>query len=272
MKREGYARATREGDQIVVRYAGDYNVLVKGYLDTDERLEAMDKMGIDMQVLTSTSPGVAREEASRGVRLARVINDGLAETVEDHPSRFAALGVLPLQDPDEAIIELAILGECGLPGVSIPSNVAGRPLDSPEFHPVFEEAERLGLFVFIHPTSPLNTVAMADNRLITLLGYGVDTSLAVLRIMFSGLLDQLPSLRLGASHLGGVYPFLHGRLDQGYAKYPEISGLGRPPSEYLRGVYVDSCGYSSRTIRYAVESLGAALRRSARGRLPPPRR
>ena len=256
-KGEGYAKAIQEGNRTVIRYTGDYNIVVKEYIDIEERLRDMDRMGLDMQVLTSTSPGVEREEASRGVQLARIINDGLAEIVEAYPGRFTALGVLPLQDPEEAVIELVrLVKECSLPGVCIPSNVAGKPLDSPEFSPVFEKAEKLGVFVHIHPTSPLNTVDMTDNRLVTLLGYCVDTSLAVLRLMFSGLLDRLPDLELGASHLGGVYPFLLGRLDQGYSKYPEVSELKRPPSEYLRGVYVDSCGYNSRVIRYVVDCLG----------------
>ena len=253
---EGYAKATIENNRIIINYIGDYNVVVKEYVDIVERLKHMDKMGVDMQVLTSTSPGVAREEAPRGIKLARIINDGLAETIEAYPNRFTALGILPLQTPEEAVIELdRLVKECNLPGVCVPSNVAGKSLSSPEFFPVFEKAEKLGVLVFIHPTSPLNTVDMMDNRLVTLLGYGVDTSLAVLRLMFSGLFDRLPSLKLGASHLGGVYPFLLGRLDQGYIKYPEVSELKQSPSEYLKKVYVDSCGYSSRTIRYVADCL-----------------
>lgn len=254
---EGYAKATQEGDRTVISYTGDYNIVVKEYVDIDERIKHMDKTGVDMQLLTSTSPGVAREEAPRGIKLARIINDGLVETIEAYPDRFTALGILPLQDPEEAVNELErLVKECNLPGVCVPSNVAGKPLSSPEFFSVFEKAEKLGVLVFIHPTSPQNTVDMMDHRMVTLLGYGVDTSLAVLKLMFSGLLYRLPHLKLGASHLGGVYPFLLGRLDQGYIKYPEVSELKQPPSEYLKKIYVDSCGYDSRAIQYAADSLG----------------
>jgi aminocarboxymuconate-semialdehyde decarboxylase len=243
---KGYASVEEdEQGRLLVRYVGDYNIVVGPHVNPEDRLKAMNKCDIDMQVLTLTTPGVEREETERGIRLAKLANDGFGEIIEKYPDRFTALATLPLQSPGAAATELErAVEECGLKGAMLLSNVNGEPLDSDRFLPVFEKAVKLDVPLHIHPTSPINHVAMDDYRLVPLLGFGVDTTLAVLRLVFSGILERMPKLKLVASHLGGVFPYLRGRIDTGFWAYPECkANISKPPSHYLRKVWVDSICY-----------------------------
>jgi aminocarboxymuconate-semialdehyde decarboxylase len=219
----------------------------------------MDRTGIDMQVLTLTTPGVEREAPERGVKLARLTNDGFAEIIDDHPDRFTALATLPLQDPGAAVDELErSVTELGLRGAMLLSNVNGKPLDAEEFGPVLEKAVKLDVPLYIHPTSPINDKWMNDYRLVPIMGFGVDTSLAVLRLVFSGALKRNPKLKLVASHVGGVFPFLRGRIDIGFNAYPECKlHIQEPPSKYLKKVWMDSIIYDNDVLLSALVFSGA---------------
>jgi len=210
----------------------------------------MDRTGVDVQVLSLTTPGVERETPQRGVKLAKITNDAFAG-IEKKYKRFRALATLPMQDPGAAADELTRAdNDLGLKGAMIPSNVNGVPLDAPDFQPVFERANKLGALLYIHPTSPMNTARMADYRPVPLIVFGVDTSLTVLRLI-RGVVEKYPRLKLGASNLGDVYPFLKGRIDLGLEVYPECwVNIPRPPSEYLKNIYVDSCGYDTAVIGF----------------------
>jgi len=247
LKREkGYASVSKDGQgRLLIHYTGDYNIVVGPHINLLDRLEAMDRCGVDMQVLTLTTPGVERETPERGVKLAELTNDGFGEIIEEHPDRFTALATLPLQAPEESAEELErAITECGLKGAMLLSNVDGQPLDSERFLPVFEKAVKLDVPLYIHPTSPINDAAMGDYRLVPILGFGVDTTLAVLRLVFSGVMKRLPNLKLVASHLGGVFPYLRGRIETGFKAYPECKiHISEPPSQYLRRVWMDSICY-----------------------------
>jgi aminocarboxymuconate-semialdehyde decarboxylase len=224
----------------------------------DERLRDMDRCGVERHVLSLTTPCVEREAPKRGVKLAELANDDFAEICGKHPDRFSALAALPLQSPVEAADELErAVKELGLSGGTLMTNANGKPLDSPELMPVYEKAVKLDVPLFIHPTSPMNSVAMDEYRLVPIIGFGVDTSVSVLRMVFSGLLERLPRLKLVASHLGGVYPYLRGRIDVGYKAYPECKlKINRPPSEYLKKVWVDSIIYDNDVLLSTLAFLG----------------
>lgn len=236
---------TDEMGRLIINYEGDYNIVADSHINLEERLKAMDRWGIDMQVLTLTTPGVERESVERGVRLARVTNDEFGRIVERYPDRFTALAALPMQDPKAAVEELErAVKECGLRGATLMSNVGGRPLDWEPFIQVYEKAAELDVPLFIHPASPINQRGMGDYRLVPILGFGVDTTLSLLRLVFSGVLKRLPGLKLVASHLGGVFPYLRGRIDRGFEAYPECKvRISEPPTRYLREVWMDSICY-----------------------------
>ena len=247
-KQEGYARSSTDSKgRLLIEYTGDYNVVADAHVNLSDRLRAMDKAGVDMQVLTLTTPGVERETSERGIKLSRLTNDEFAQIKEKYPDRFTALAALPLQDPEAAVGELErAVKECGLPGALLFSNANGRPLDSKEFMPLYEKAVKLDVPLFIHPTTPINYKAMEDYRLVPIMGFTVDTALAVFRLVFSGVLKRLPNLKIVASHLGGVFPYLRGRIETAYNAYPECKiNISEPPSFYLKKIWSDSVCYNS---------------------------
>ncbi|MBA7661462.1 hypothetical protein ES703_69479 [subsurface metagenome] len=137
------------------------------------------------------------------------------------------------------------------------TNVGGKPLDLPELMPVYEKVVKLDVPLFIHPTSPMNSAWMGDYRLVPILGFGVDTTLNILRMVFSGMLDRLPDLKLVASHLGGVFPYLRGRIDIGYKAYPECKeNLSEPPENYLKRIWMDSIIYDQDNLESAIAFSG----------------
>ena len=259
-REEGYARVeTDDQGRLLVQNEGDYNIVVGPHVVIEDRLKAMDRCGVDMQVLTLTTPSVERETPERGIRLARLANDGFREVCEEHPDRFVALAALPLQDPEASAEELErAVKECGLKGGTLMTNVGGKPLDLEEFHVVYERAVKLDVPLFFHPTSPINSKWMGDWRLVPIMGFGVDTSLNVLRFVFSGLLDKMPQLKLVASHLGGVFPYLRGRIDIGFNAYPECKvNIKEPPSTYLKRIWTDSIIYDEDVLMSTLAFSGA---------------
>ena len=256
----GYARVERDAQgRLLIHYEGDYNIVVGPHIDIEERLKAMDRCGIEMHVLTLTTPSVEREVPEKGVKLAELANDGFSQVVEKYPERFQAFAALPLQVPEAAAEELErAVKELGLRGGTLMTNVDGKPLDLDEFMPVYEKAVELDVPLFLHPTSPINSKAMEDYRLVPILGFGVDTSLAVLRLVFSGVLKKLPRLKLIASHLGGVYPYLRGRIETGFNAYPECKvNIDEPPSTYLEKIWMDSIIYDEDVLMSTLAYTGA---------------
>jgi aminocarboxymuconate-semialdehyde decarboxylase len=254
----GYARVEKdEQGRLLIHYEGDYNVVVGPHVDIGDRLADMDRHGVETHVLTLTTPSVERENTEKGMKLARLANDGFSEICEKHPGRFVALAALPLQDPAAAADELErSVRDLGLKGGTLMSNVAGKPLDL-DLQPVYDRAVKLDVPLFIHPTSPINTRYLEDYRLVPIMGFGHDTSLSVLRMVFSGLFERMPRLKIVASHLGGIYPYLRGRINTGYNAYPECkTNIGKPPTEYLKRVWVDSLIYDADVFRSTLSFLG----------------
>ena len=219
----------------------------------------MDKYGIDMQVLSLTTPGVEREKTRRGIKLARLANDGFGAIAEKYPDRFCALASLPVQDPQASVDELdRAVRDRGLRGVMLFSNANGKPLDSKELIPIYEKAAKLDVPLFIHPTSPINASAMEEYRLVPIIGFTVDTSLALLRLIFSGILERLPNLKIVVAHTGGVFPYLRGRIEIGYNAYAECRvNISSPPSVYFKkNVWVDTVCYDPDVLMSTYSFLG----------------
>ncbi|MCW4050193.1 MAG: amidohydrolase family protein [Candidatus Bathyarchaeota archaeon] len=260
LKREkGYASvSTDEQGRLLIHYTGDYNVVVGPHIDIEHRLKDMDKNQIDVQVLTLTTPGVERENKERGIKLAQLTNNGFREIIEKYPDRFTALATLPLQDPIAAVEELErSVTELGLKGAMLLSNVNGKPLDAPEYLPVYEKAVQLDVPMYIHPTSPINDRSMEDFRLVPMIGFGIDTSLAVIRLVLSGTMKKLPGLKLVASHVGGIFPFLRGRIETCFNAYPECKvHIKESPSKYLKKVWMDSIIYDNDVLMSALAFSG----------------
>jgi aminocarboxymuconate-semialdehyde decarboxylase len=258
----GKTRALVQRDaqgRLLIHYPGDYNVVVEGHRSLEARIRVMDEHGIDVQAFSLTTPGVHIEEAERGVELARLVNDAFAEAAARYPGRFAPLAALPLQNPAAATAELErAITQLGHKGALLFSNVNGRPLDDAAYLPLFAKAAELDVPLFIHPTNPASIDAVADYRLTAILGFLFDSTIAITRLVFAGVLEKYPELKIVLGHLGGTMPYVAERADRGYEAYTECQGnITRPPTEYFKRTYIDTVNFQPNALRMALDFMGA---------------
>ena len=256
LKRRPYLATVEQNTagQTVMVQKGDYNIIVEEHHNPAARCAAMDAAGVDMQVLTMTVPGVHSERPDDGIRLAQVVNDGFAEAIAQFPKRYTALAALPLQDPAAAVRELERAVGIGLRGGTLFTHVNGAALDGDAYLPLYEKAVELGVPLFVHPIVPTHVGLMGDYRIVAVTGFLYETTTALCRMVYSGLLERLPTLKLVAAHLGGTVPFIAERADRGFAVYPEcLVKLQRKPSEYLRSIYMDIVSPLPEAMRFALD-------------------
>jgi aminocarboxymuconate-semialdehyde decarboxylase len=192
--------------------------------------------------------------------LSRLLNDHLAEVVARFPKRFVALGTLPMQATDLAIRELErCVKKLGFPGVQIGSHVNGYNLDHPTLFPIFKAAERLGAAIFVHPWDMLGKDRMASYWLPWLVGMPAETCLAICSLIFGGVLERLPNLRVCFAHGGGAFPATIGRIEQGFRSRPDLCAVAnkQPPRSYLGRFFVDSLVHDADALRLLIKVVGA---------------
>jgi 2,3-dihydroxybenzoate decarboxylase len=234
----------------------------------ERRIRDMDATGIAKQILSLTSPGVQVFDAPTAVSLATSFNDQLAEAIRHHPDRFAGLAAIAPQDPPAAAKELdRAVKSLHLKGAIVNSHTRGEYLDEPKFWEIFEAAESLGVPIYLHPNTPSPRMVgpFLDRGLDgAVFGFAVETSLHILRIVFSGVFDRFPKLRMVAGHLGEGLPywlfridFMHQRLTANN-RYANVPKLQKKPSEYLKeNFYVTTSGMAWQPpILYAQSVLG----------------
>ncbi len=234
----------------------------------ERRLRDMDQTGIAKQILSLTSPGVQVFDAPTAVSLAISFNDQLADAIRKHPDRFAGLAAIAPQDPPAAANELErAVKSLHLKGAIVNSHTRGEYLDEPKFWEIFEAAESLGVPIYLHPNTPSPRMVgpFLDRGLDgAVFGFAVETSLHILRIVFSGVFDRFPKLRMVAGHLGEGLPywlfridFMHQRLTSNN-RYANVPKLKKKPSDYLKeNFYVTTSGMAWQPpILYAQSVLG----------------
>lgn len=232
------------------------------------RLRHMDEMGIDVQVISLTTPATQVLNARQAVRLARLSNDMAAKAVAANPDRLQAFATLPTPDPREATRELErCVGDLGMKGAMLTGRTRDQPLDAPEFLPIFETAAKLRMPVYLHPQIPIKAVRDAYytgfgdtlDAIFAAGGWGwhADAGVQALRLILSGLFDRLPDLQIILGHWGEVVMLYLDRI--GSALDKGIKGrLDRSIEDYFKGnFYVTPSGiFSERYLRNAVEVMG----------------
>ena len=227
----------------------------------DERLRDMDAQGVDVQVVSIHTPFFGHHlDATQGLALAREVNDEIAGMTREHPSRFAGLATLPVQDVKAAIGELerAVTG-LGLKGAELDTQVKGEQWDLPKFLPLFKAAEAMGAVLFFHPQPQHNFLMERTSRdgLVNSLGVILDDAIVVAILIAGGVLEACPDLRVCIAHGGGPACYAMGRLDRGWHGRPEARRIPQPPSAYQRRLYYDTVTGSEKALRFLIDEVGA---------------
>jgi len=228
--------------------------------DYDLRVKDMDAAGIDISVVSLTSPSAYWGGAEVSAETARSINDSMAAAQTAHPDRIRWFATLPWQYPDLAVEELERAAGAGAVGVMVLANIHGTTLVDPSLAPVWQAIDRRALPVLVHPTTPPGVHEMDLGRLRASIGFTFDTSLAIGRMVMEGFLDAYPNLTLIASHGGGNLPYLASRMDLFFEQRTPAAErkISEPPSAHLGRIYYDSIVYQPTCLKLCVEMGGAA--------------
>lgn len=227
----------------------------------ERRMEECDAHGVTLQVL-STVPVMFSYWAKpeHGAEVARFLNDDLAAIVRKYPTRFAGLGTLPLQDPEASCRELErCVKNLGLAGVQIGSHVNDLNLNAASLFPVFALAEQLGAAVFVHPWEMLGAKELSQYWMPWLVGMPAETTRAIASLVFGGVLEKLPKLRIAFAHGGGSFPATIGRLEQGFLCRPDLVAVDNAvnPRVYLKRIVVDALVHDARALQYLIDVMGS---------------
>jgi aminocarboxymuconate-semialdehyde decarboxylase len=237
---------------------GTVRYFPRGGWDVDQRLADMDKAGVDVQVLSVVPFTFAYSlDRNLGTTFARIQNEEIAGVVMHHPKRFVGLATVPLQDASAAADELRRAINDGLKGAAICSNINGKNLDSADLDPFWKIAAELEAFIFVHPQTVAAAERLTEYHLINLLGNPIDTSIAVASIIFGGVCERYPSLRLGFAHGGGFIPYQWGRLLRGWTMRAETRiNLKGNPTSALRQLYFDTIVHSQLALKFLIDMAG----------------
>jgi aminocarboxymuconate-semialdehyde decarboxylase len=265
LKRHGKGYQVKKvvgGQTGIFKDGAPFMTLMPGMFDYDLRIQAMDAAGVDIAVVTLTSPNVYWGSAKTSLSASKIINDDMAARQKQYPGRIRFMCSLPWQHPKLAVAELKrACDELGAVGVMVLANIGGVSLTDRKFAPIWKEIDKRGLPVLVHPTAPPGTAELDVMRynLIASVGFMFDTSLAVARMIFDGFFDRYPKLKLIASHGGGALPYIAGRLDICFDNMPACrEKISRRPSTYLNRIYYDSVVFQQESLELALKVGGDA--------------
>ncbi|MBV9347507.1 MAG: amidohydrolase family protein [Pseudolabrys sp.] len=244
-------------DFFVLEVAGTpYRPFPRGGFDVERRLKDMDETGVDVHVLSATPQTYLY---GLGLPAAVIQNDQIAKLVKAKPDRFMGIGTLPMADGEMAAAELRrIVTQLGLRGAMFASNVVGKNLDDPGFAPLWQTAEELGAFMFVHPNNVAGADRMTSYYLNNLIGNPLDTTIAAACLLFGGVMDRHPKLKICLAHGGGFVPYQAARWTHGWQVRPEPrKNIGKKPDEIIRRFLYDTILHSKETLEFMIARTGA---------------
>jgi aminocarboxymuconate-semialdehyde decarboxylase len=242
-----------KGDQL-------FRVVEENCFKEDVRIKEMDETAVNVQVL-STIPVLFNYWAKpqNALETSRFFNDHIAETVSKNTKRFIGLGTVPLQDTDLAIKEMErCVHELKLPGLEIGSNINGTNLSDKGFFPFYKAAEKMGCALFVHPWEMMGEEQMQQYWLPWLVGMPAETSRAICSMIFGGVFEKFPKLRVAFAHGGGSFPFTIGRIQHGFDVRPDLVAVDNniSPELYIGKFWVDSLVHNSKALHYLIDVMG----------------
>jgi len=225
------------------------------------RISDMDQTNVDKQVL-STIPVLFNywAKANDGLETARFFNDHIAETSANDPDRFIGIGTVPLQDVDLSIREMErCVSDLKMPGLEIGTNVNGKNLGEKEFFPFFEAAEKLNCCLFIHPWEMMGEEQTKKYWLPWLVGMPAETTRAICSLIFGGVMERFPNLRIAFAHGGGSFPYTLGRIEHGFDVRPDLVAIDnkKSPRQYVGKFWVDSLVHEEHAFNFLLAIIGA---------------
>jgi aminocarboxymuconate-semialdehyde decarboxylase len=237
-----------------------FRIVEENCYDKNARIREMEDTGVNIQVL-STIPVLFNYWAKpeHGLETSRFLNDHIAEVVGREPKRFIGLGSVPLQDTELAILEMErCVRDLGFPGLEIGSNVNQENLSEKRLWPFYEAAQKLGCALFVHPWQMIGTKEMEKYWLPWLVGMPAETSRAICSMIFGGVFEAFPRLRIAFAHGGGSFPFTIGRIEHGFHVRPDLTAVDNQinPRDYIGKFWVDSLVHDKTALSYLLDLVG----------------
>ena len=237
-----------------------FRVVENNCFDASVRVNDMDETNVTVQVL-STIPVLFNYWAKPedALETSRFFNDHIADTVDRNPGKFMGIGTIPLQDSEMAIKEMErCVQELKMPGLEIGSNVNQKNLGEKEFFPFYKRAEELGCALFVHPWKMMGFGQMEKYWLPWLVGMPAETSRAICSMIFGGVFEQFPKLRVAFAHGGGSFPITIGRIEHGFNVRPDLVAVDNPvnPREYIGKFWIDSLVHDEKAMNYIIDVMG----------------